>query len=204
VTRPIYYPCLTAGCPGLVTTPNGHCRRHAIALRAIAAPRDLTPCLAGGCGQVVEGGFGYCRKHRDRGAAPRKPGNPWRTGNWPRIATAYLAAHPACEWPDGCDQPATLVHHRDGSGRAGTRANNDEQNLEALCVKHHGVRHHELHHAGVVELGPTRGSKGSTTPRQRSGVKPRKKPPARTGGHMSQNSRENLRGERRQAVLPDE
>jgi len=155
VTRQLVYPCITAGCPGLATTPNGRCRRHAATLRAIAAPRGFVPCLVAGCSQVVQGG-GYCQRHAHRApAAGRRRPNPWRTGPWRDISARYLAAHPHCEYPD-CTAPAVLVHHRDGSGRRGTRANNDDDNLEALCAEHHGRRHHELHHAGVVELGPTR------------------------------------------------
>lgn len=115
----------------------------------------LSPCRASGCPELVQG-YGYCPRHAARGlgARPRQPGpNPWRNPTWRHVAARYLRAHPRCEWP-GCRAPALLVHHRDGSGRLGARANNDESNLEALCAEHHGRRHHELHHAGVVELGP--------------------------------------------------
>lgn len=188
MTRQLYYPCETAGCPELATTSNGHCKRHRAARRQNAAPRDLAPCLVAGCSSIVQGG-GYCQRHAHRapGAGRRRP-NPWRTGHWRDLAAAYLTAHPACEYPD-CTAPATLVHHRDGTGRAGARANNHDANLEALCAPHHGRRHHELHHAGVLELGPRWGGKGSTEPRQPSGLGRRKKAPAETSGLVSQNSR---------------
>jgi hypothetical protein len=146
-------PCLAAGCPELVDGDT-YCARHRARNRAGAVPRGLTPCLVAGCPGFAEHGA-YCRRHRHRGPQ-RQPGpNPWRNPYWRDTAHRYLREHPTCEYPD-CDQPAALVHHRDGTGRRGARANNHADNLEALCYPHHGQRHRELHHAGVLELGPKR------------------------------------------------
>jgi len=151
-------PCLASGCPELVAGES-YCRRHKARNKIAAARQLLTPCLVATCPNLVAG-YGHCDRHRHRGpnAGRRKP-NPWRTGNWLRIAAAYLDAHPTCEYPH-CTAPAILVHHRDGSGRRGAGANNSDENLESLCSTHHGRRHHELHHAGVVRLGPTGGAEG--------------------------------------------
>ena len=121
--------------------------------------------------------------------ATPKP-NPWRQGNWPRIAAAYLAAHPTCEYA-GCAEPAMLVHHIAGDGRRGGRADNSHRIWRALCARCHGRRHAQLHRAGTVPLGPKtgRGSQGSTRPRQTSARSPRKKAPGKSGGVVSQNSR---------------
>jgi hypothetical protein len=174
-------PCLTPGCGQLVQGET-RCPRHQQRAKA-GAPGGpmLTPCIVPGCPNLVQGG-GPCDRHAPRYGGKRQPGpNPWRDSGWPRIAAAYLAAHPRCEY-DGCTELAVLVHHRDGSGRRGARANNDDSNLEALCSAHHGRRHHELHHAGVVELGPKRrGLEGSTSARQGSPVGPRKTVRNRSG-----------------------
>jgi 5-methylcytosine-specific restriction protein A len=74
-----------------------------------------------------------CPQHRDPrpNAAYRGYGSAWK-----RIRRAYLAVHPICE-QDGCDSPATDVHHLDGRGPLG---DNSDGNLEALCHAHHSQR----------------------------------------------------------------
>ena len=160
------------------------------------------------CGQPTVDGRNCARHRREREAGKQaaaqlgalrwatrptpstpKP-NPWRQGGWARIAAAYLADHQRCEYA-GCTEHATLVHHRDGSGRRGNRADNRDENLEALCVKHHGQRHAQLHRDGRVILGPKSagGARVPTTPRQTSARQPRKKPAAQIRGVVSQNSR---------------
>lgn len=54
---------------------------------------------------------------------------------WRRVRRRYLRNHPICEH-QGCNQPATDVHHRDGQGLTGPNAYN-ESNLQALCHSHH-------------------------------------------------------------------
>lgn len=46
----------------------------------------------------------------------------------------FLAEHPRCEFPSGCVQPATEVHHR--KGRVGALLL-DQSHWSALCRDHH-------------------------------------------------------------------
>lgn len=83
--------------------------------------------------------------------AGRPAPNPWRgNSGWREISAAYRRAHPFCEWP-GCDRPVDVVHHKDGSGRRGNRANNSDANLQSLCFEHHGAAHHRMRHAGALD-----------------------------------------------------
>lgn len=52
---------------------------------------------------------------------------------------AYLLAHPICEDPVGCIEPATDVDHIDGLGPNGPRGH-DWDNLRSSCHSHHSKR----------------------------------------------------------------
>jgi hypothetical protein len=51
-----------------------------------------------------------------------------------KLRAEWLPKHSRCEWPEGCDQAATDVHHR--AGRSGYRLT-DPSRWSALCRPHH-------------------------------------------------------------------
>jgi hypothetical protein len=96
--------------------------------------KPLRPCSVPLCSQRAVSG-GRCAEHarqrsseysRTRYRSQDVPG--WRT----RIRPRFIAAHPYCEWPAGCAMPTEDVHHIDGD-----KSNVAEENLMALCHRHH-------------------------------------------------------------------
>jgi hypothetical protein len=59
---------------------------------------------------------------------------------WGRVRAYKLRRFPMCE-KEGCDRPATDVHHMDGSWKISGdwRLFIDQENLEALCHQHHSA-----------------------------------------------------------------
>lgn len=60
----------------------------------------------------------------------------------------FLDAHPWCQFPDGCDRPTAVVHHR--RGRFGSRLN-DVEWWAASCVEHNDYA--ETHTGHSLEIG---------------------------------------------------
>lgn len=60
----------------------------------------------------------------------------------------YLTAHPRCEFPGGCVQPATEIHHK--RGRVGALFL-DVSHWSALCHDHHAFL--TVHPAIAYEMG---------------------------------------------------
>jgi 5-methylcytosine-specific restriction protein A len=94
------------------------------------------------CGAVVEMGH----KHRDRDKERARRSDPNQQAyrgkgelgqQWRRVREEFLRAHPICQWPEGCLEQASHVHHRDGEGPTGARGL-DPSNLQGLCPSHHG------------------------------------------------------------------
>jgi 5-methylcytosine-specific restriction endonuclease McrA len=112
--------------------------RLAAAYAAAALARN-TPhlCAEPYCGEVLLTAPGYCEQHRKQHRAPRRtgPDRGYTSRTWRRVCDAYIRAHPDCE-AVGCDQPAALVHHRDGRRPADPGAN-AWSNLAALCARCH-------------------------------------------------------------------
>jgi 5-methylcytosine-specific restriction protein A len=82
-----------------------------------------------------------CEKHRKakrRVEDARRPTARERgyDKKWRTTRRMYLATFPICQWPAGCLNPATDVHHIDGKGPLGKRGN-DWMNLQGLCHAHH-------------------------------------------------------------------
>lgn len=69
-------------------------------------------------------------------AARPNPAQRGYDAKWKRTRQRTLRTRPACEWPEGCDQPAVDVHHIDGLGPKGPRGH-DQGNLQPLCHSHH-------------------------------------------------------------------
>lgn len=70
-------------------------------------------------------------------SADRRPSAARRGYNarWQRTRARTLSERATCEH-EGCDLPATDVHHLDGLGPQGPRGH-DPANLQALCHPHH-------------------------------------------------------------------
>lgn len=77
-------------------------------------------------------------KQKRRAEDKRRPNARQRgyDARWQQTRAQYLQAFPICQWPDGCLNPATDVHHRDGHGPRGDRGH-DFSNLQGLCHAHH-------------------------------------------------------------------
>ena len=104
--------------------------------RSIFAPVCPTP----GCGRITTGGLcAGCEADRQRRVDARRPSSSRRgyDERWRRASRAYLREHPLCECgldccPNGCNQPAKHVDHRDGLGPLGPRGY-DRSNWQALA-----------------------------------------------------------------------
>jgi 5-methylcytosine-specific restriction protein A len=117
--------------------------------------RRFTVCAEPGCPELVREGRGYCKSCR-RARAAQRP-TKYEQGydaRWQRTRAAFLSEWPLCEEP-GCLARATEAHHRDGQGPNGPRGH-DHHNLEALCKRHHAMRHARERHAHTATPRATR------------------------------------------------
>lgn len=93
-----------------------------------------------------------CRRERE---AKRDRGNTTERGyghTWRKFRQEFLKARPWCEWPGGCGEKATDVHHLDGQGPKGPRGF-DPANLQPLCHSHHSQITARERPAGFVKRG---------------------------------------------------
>jgi 5-methylcytosine-specific restriction enzyme A len=117
-------------------------------------PDTITVCCEPGCPTLVRGAS-RCPQHH---LPDRRGSRGYSTAAWQRARTAYLKAHPICEWThqgdryvEICLSLATEVDHIDGLGPRGPRGT-DLTNLRALCKTHHSQRTGRDHKPGSRAL----------------------------------------------------
>lgn len=103
-------------------------------------PRARRVCSQPGCPALTNGG--RCDQHR-READQRRGGARARgyDTEHERFRAAVLARDPACRYPDGCTQPATVADHWPHSRRELVALGldpNDPRHGRGLCASHHG------------------------------------------------------------------
>ena len=85
------------------------------------------------CAAISDGP--YCKQHRDNRPSFHRRGY---TRKWSKFRAEILRTRRYCEWPEGCSEPATDLHHLDGLGPKGPRGF-DPSNLQPLCHRHHSM-----------------------------------------------------------------
>lgn len=98
----------------------------------------LRVCATAGCASLTTSTrCDKCARDKRRREDRRRPSSRQRgyTAQHERDRRAFLAAHPVCQWHEGCLAPATVLDHIDGNPH-----NRDPSNYRGYCAHHHGQR----------------------------------------------------------------